>query len=425
MEFLIRLVWLAQMNMNNTNFLKVSQLNRYLKTLLQSDPVLQDVYVLGEISNYKLHTPSGHMYFTLKDEGGLLRCVFYRGKNAGLNFRPDDGMRVLARGSVSLYEKGGNYQLYVEMMEPEGLGTLFLAYEQLKERLRLEGLFDPEHKKPLPFIPRKIGLITSPTGAAIKDFLTTLTRRFPCVNVIFAPAAVQGDEAAAQITAALGRLQAVGDLDVIVIARGGGSLEDLWSFNDEDLARAIFRSKIPVISAVGHETDFTIADFVADLRAATPTAAAELLTPELQMLLEDLWDKEEHLGRLWEQYCQRQRAYLERFSANALLKLPLDIIAQGKQRADEAERLIDRSFKMQLKFEHTRQKHLLERLEALHPLRVMERGFVYVLDKGKRLVNSVHQLHVDKEIDLIFKNGEAGCKVNYFKEMLHPAGNEE
>ena len=405
-------------------FLSVSQVNRYIKTLLQSDPILQDICVAGEISNYKFHQPSGHMYFTLKDAGGILRCVFFRGKNMGINFQPGEGMRVLAYGSISLYERGGYYQLYVDNMEPEGLGTLYLAFEQLKEKLRLQGLFDQCYKKPLPFFPRKIGLITSPSGAAVKDFLSTITRRFPCTNVILAPAAVQGDEAVPDIIAALKKLESIPKLDLIVITRGGGSLEDLWPFNDERLAQAIFRAKTPIISAVGHETDFTIADFVADVRAATPTAAAEIAVPELQKLSDEIEYKNEYLRRLWEQDNRRRRMILERFSDSALLTQPMNIINQGKQRVDEVERLTGHIFSMQMKLYNGRLDHLKEKIEALHPLKVMERGFVFVLDKKKKLLSNVRQLEIKKEIDLIFKNGEAGCSVNYLRES-HPISGKE
>ncbi len=413
--------------MNNRGVLSVSQLNRYLKSLLLSDPILQGICIIGEISNYKLHKPSGHMYFTLKENESILRCVFFRSKNADLKFLPGEGMKVLARGSISLYERSGYYQLYIDRLEPEGLGTLFLAFEQLKEKLRLQGLFAPEHKKPLPFIPRRIGLITSPSGAAVQDFLNTLFRRFPCINIVFSPVAVQGNEAAFQIITALNRMQDLPDLDVIVITRGGGSIEELWPFNNEKLALAIFQSKIPVISAIGHETDFTIADFVADLRSATPTAAAEQVAPELRELLQELQNKKKQLMKLWIQYCRRHRLNLERFSGNVLRKVPRDKINQGYQRIDDMERLFNRLFNMQLKLKNSRLEHLKEKLEALNPLKVMERGFVFVLDKDKKLISGVDRLEVDKEIDIIFKNGEAGCMIKNLrdKHILLPEKKDE
>lgn len=404
--------------MIKANILSVSQLNRYLKSLFQSDPILQDISIAGEISNFKLHKPSGHMYFTLKDEESIIRCVFFRSKNKNAAFLPGEGMKVIASGNVSLYERSGYYQLYIDRLEPEGLGTLYLAFEQLKEKLRKQGLFDAQYKKPLPYIPQKIGLITSPSGAAVKDFLNTLSRRFPCVQVVFCPAAVQGNEAVSQLITALQRMQNLPGLDVIVIARGGGSLEELWPFNDERLARAIFESKIPVISAVGHETDFTIADFVADLRAATPTAAAEQVAPELRELLQGLDSKMEHLIGLWKQYCRRNRINLEKFSKHVLSKVPRDKIYQGFQRIDDMEKLFNRLFNIQLKLKNTRLEHLKEKIEALNPLKIMERGFVFVLDREKKIISGIDQLEVKKEIDIIFKNGEAGCTIQELRKKL-------
>ncbi len=410
--------------MNGDKILTVSQLSRYLKFLLQGDSILQNVSVSGEISNFKLHGPSGHIYFTLKDEKSVLRCVFFRSRNTGLKFLPAEGMKVLARGHISVYEYGGYYQLYVDRMEPDGLGALFLAFEQLKEKLRLQGLFDAEHKKALPFIPRKIGLITSPSGAAVKDFLHTLMRRFPCVQVFFCPSAVQGSEAAGEIVTALEKLQEIPDLDLIVLTRGGGSLEELWSFNDEELARAIFACQIPVISAVGHETDFTIADFVADLRAATPTAAAELVAPELRELMHRLQGTKERLLELWDRRTKQSRALLERFADTLLVKIPRDKINQGYQRIDDQEKLFNRLFNMQLKLKNTRLEHLKEKIEALNPLKVMERGFVLVLDGEGRLISDIGRLKVDSRIDVIFKNGEAGCRVEKLgRNKLLPTGN--
>jgi len=407
--------------MNGARIFTVSQINRYLKLLFQSDSTLQNICIAGEISNFKLHKPSGHMYFTLKDESSVLRCVFFRGKNKELKFLPCEGMKVLASGNISVYEHSGYYQLYIDKLEPEGPGALFLAFEQLKEKLRLEGLFDPQHKKPLPLIPRKIGLITSPSGAAVKDFLHTLCRRFPCVKVIFCPSAVQGNEAVAQIINSIKQLHTIPELDVIVITRGGGSLEELWPFNDEKLARAIFQAKIPVISAVGHETDFTIADFVADVRAATPTAAAELVAPELGVLLQELSSKRKRLLEIWSQICKRNRMKLERFSETLLIRITQDKINRGHQRIDDMERLFNRIFNMQLKLKKTRVEHLKEKLEAFNPLKIMERGFALVTDNKRSLIRRIEQLETGKEINIIFKDGEAGCEVkNLLKSRLLP-----
>ncbi|HAP31737.1 MAG TPA: exodeoxyribonuclease VII large subunit [Firmicutes bacterium] len=304
--------------MSERQIFTVTQLSLYLKSLFWQDSHLQNLWVSGEISNFKCHKPSGHIYFTLKDDQSVLRSVFFKGKNALLRFVPTDGMKVIARGSISLYERSGYYQLYVEELEPEGLGALFLAYAQLKEKLAKEGLFDEQYKKSLPRLPKKVGLVTSPSGAAVKDFLTTLQRRFPCVQVLIHAVAVQGREAPEQICNALIALDARGDLDVIVITRGGGSLEELWCFNDEAVTRVIYGMKTPVVSAVGHETDYTIVDFVADKRASTPTAAAELIVPEKSELIRYLNMQEQLSNRILSNHLQKKEPCLK----NLFLQLP-------------------------------------------------------------------------------------------------------
>ena len=258
----------------------VSEVNSIIKNLLDGNEVLRQVYVRGEISNFKYHNMSGHMYFTLKDEMSQIRCVMFKSSNMLLPFMPENGMKVIAFGFVSVFARDGQYQLYVEDLEPDGIGALHIAFEKLKMRLEQEGLFAQERKRPLPFLPRKIGLVTSPTGAAIRDLLTVIRRRFPNVNIVIAPVLVQGKGAADDICSAISLLNSLNDIDVIIVGRGGGSIEELWAFNEEKVARAISNSKIPVISAVGHETDYTIADFVADKRAPTPSAAGEIVVPE-------------------------------------------------------------------------------------------------------------------------------------------------
>ncbi|HED24818.1 MAG TPA: exodeoxyribonuclease VII large subunit, partial [Firmicutes bacterium] len=264
---------------NNIRIYQVSEINRYIKGLLQGDPVLQDIRVAGELSNFKHHR-SGHMYFTLKDGNSSLRCVFFKRDNQRCPFRPEDGLGVVAHGNISIYEPDGVYQLYVQEMEPAGMGSLFLAFEQLKRKLEAEGLFRAELKKDIPFLPRKIAVITSPTGAALQDIITTLQKRSPQVDILVVESLVQGPAAAEDIERAIDLVNKRPDIDLIILARGGGSLEDLWPFNEERVARAIHRSLIPIISAVGHETDFTIADFAADLRAPTPTAGAQAAVPD-------------------------------------------------------------------------------------------------------------------------------------------------
>ena len=256
----------------------VSEVNEYINKLLRGDIILRNLNVEGEISNFKLHS-SGHMYFSIKDDNSRLRCVMFRGQSRLLKFLPEEGMKVIVKGYVALYERDGQYQLYIQEMQPAGIGALYLAYEQLKEKLEREGLFYESTKKPLPFLPERIGVVTSPTGAAIRDIISVINRRNPNVEIIIYPVLVQGTESKEQIVEAIDYFNKNNYVDVIIVGRGGGSIEELWSFNEEVVARSIFSSKIPIVSAVGHETDFTIADFVADMRAATPSAAAELVIP--------------------------------------------------------------------------------------------------------------------------------------------------
>ena len=270
--------------MQNTLVLSVSQLNRYIKMNFDADENLANIFISGEISNFTNHYRTGHLYFTLKDDSAAVRAVMFNSSAKRLKFMPEDGMKVIARGRVSVYEASGQYQLYVDDMQPDGVGALNLAYEQLKEKLQKEGLFSELHKKPLPPYPEKVGVITSPTGAAVRDIINVLGRRFPYAEIVFCPVLVQGDGAHLQLTDAVNLFNSERAADVIIIGRGGGSIEDLWEFNDEGLARAVYNSEIPVISAVGHETDFTICDFVADMRAPTPSAAAELAVPDANEL---------------------------------------------------------------------------------------------------------------------------------------------
>ncbi|MGI5875409.1 MAG: exodeoxyribonuclease VII large subunit [Dethiobacteria bacterium] len=399
------------MNKIHLNVYTVSQLTRYLKSLFLEDSFLQDIRILGEISNYKLHKPSGHIYFTLKDQESVLRCVFFRSKNRFLLFEPAEGMKVVVRGNVSLYERSGYYQLYVEKLESEGLGTLFLAFEKLKEKLLHEGLFDESNKKQLPRYPRRVGLITSPSGAAIKDFLTTLERRFPCVSVVVYPVAVQGREAPGQIVEALRKLDREWEMDLIVITRGGGSLEELWSFNDEGVARAIYQMKTPVVSAVGHETDFTIADYVADLRASTPTAAAELIAPEKDELLRYIDLQEYHLKVLIKKYLKERSLKLDKFSRAAVFKYPREKINLGYQRVDELLPRLMNSLIYTHELKKTVLKGVSSKLETLSPFNILKRGFVLILDEGNSLVKNVEQLQTGQSIRMIFNDGEVRCQV--------------
>ncbi|MGI5822341.1 MAG: exodeoxyribonuclease VII large subunit [Dethiobacteria bacterium] len=389
----------------------VSQVNGYIKGLLFQDGLLQNISILGEISNFKRHRPSGHIYFTLKDKNSVIRCVFFLSKNRRLNFMPTEGMKVVARGNVSLYERSGYYQLYVEELKPEGIGALYLAFEQLKEKLKREGIFDTGRKKSLPRLPRCIGLVTSPAGAAIKDFLTTLERRFPCVHVLFYPVTVQGPEAPGQIIDALKKLDDYAGVEVIVITRGGGSLEELWPFNDEALAYALYKLKTPVISAIGHETDFTIADFVADIRASTPTAAAELIAPRKKDLLQHLKMQERQLLSCWQGFLRGKRLILKNLSPAVHLRYLKERINQGYQRIDEIGQRLEQNLAYSLKFKKSALYSAEEKLKALDPANVLKRGFTLINDQHSLPVDSINFLKKGQRIHVVFHDGQADCEV--------------
>ena len=392
--------------------LTVTQLNTYLKARLEEDPRLASVFVVGEISNFTNHYRSGHLYFSLKDERSVLRCVMFARSAARLRFAPDDGMRVLARGRVSLYEASGQYQLYVEDLQPDGLGALSLAYEQLKARLEKEGLFAPERKQTLPRFPQRIGVITSPTGAAVHDILTILGRRWPLAEIVFSGVQVQGEGAAEQIARAVRRMNELNAADVLIVGRGGGSLEDLWAFNEEIVARAVASSRIPVISAVGHETDFTICDFAADLRAPTPSAAAELAAPDAMELMASLRYQRERLLSLITAKTASLEQRLDMLSSSRSLRDPLRMAAVRREKLDQ---LHDRLAAAAVRSLSERQNNLgalAGKLQALSPLSVLARGYTIAEKdgpKGRVPVSSVDRLACGDRFFLRFADGEAAC----------------
>ena len=395
----------------------VSELTRYLRQLFENDETLQDVWVQGEISNFS-RPSSGHLYFTIKDSGASLRCVMWRNNALRLQFMPRDGSAVEAHGVISIYETGGQYQLYADTLRPAGEGALYQEFMRLKAKLEAEGLFDPERKRQIPAQPRRIGIITSPTGAALRDMLNTLQRRYPLVEVVLAPTAVQGVEAPAGILSAFERLNRLAAPDVILLARGGGSIEDLWAFNDEGVARAIAASQAPVISGVGHETDFTIADFVADLRAPTPTAAAELAVPDQADLRLDLDELGSHLGRLALANIADQRWSLQSLNNRLLLYSPRPRLLGEKQRLDELSLRLASATRHFLALERAQLHSLGRHLSSLSPQAVLERGFAILHDPDGRPIRSVRQVIPGDKLLAQLSDGSLSATVN---EILPPS----
>ena len=401
--------------MNQMSFLQptswsVSEVSAYLKDLLESDHNLADLWVQGEISNFS-QPRSGHLYFTLKDASAALKCVMWRNMAQRLQFLLRDGDAVEVHGSLSVYEAGGQYQLYADLIRPVGEGALYQEFLRLKAQLEAEGLFDPERKRSIPDWPRRIGIVTSPTGAALRDMLNTLRRRYPLVKVILAPTAVQGEEAPPGIVSALQSLNLTASPDVILLARGGGSIEDLWAFNDERVARAIAASAAPVISGVGHETDFTIADFVADLRAPTPTAAAELATPDRNDLRAALNDQNQRLERAALGQIAAQRWQLNEFQNRLLHQNPLARIRNDRQRLDELTHRTGVALSHQMKLERSQLFGLVRRLEALSPLAILQRGYAVVSTADGSIVHSAGQVNPGDRLDIRVHEGQFPVEV--------------
>lgn len=360
----------------------VTQLNTLLHDILDGCDFLSDITVRGEISNFKRHS-SGHLYFSVKDEGSVIGAVMFRASASRLAFLPENGMKVLLRGSVSVYVKGGQYQIYVTDVQPDGVGALHVAFEQLKRKLAAEGLFDPERKKTLPKIPRAVGLITSPTGAAVQDMIRILGARFPFAEVILYPALVQGEGAAASLTAGIRAFNRAKCADVLIIGRGGGSMEDLWAFNDETLARAVAASEIPVISAVGHETDFTICDFVADLRAATPSNAAELAVPETGKLIERFSNLEDKFRRLCTQKYRLLRERTETLAARRCFQAPDTLYRDRRLTLDRLSDALRYATDTALHERRAEFATAVGKLRAMDPLAILSRGYAVALADGK------------------------------------------
>ncbi len=389
----------------------VTDLTRYLREMLESDEVLQDVWVKGEVSNFS-RPASGHVYFTLKDSAASLRCVMWRSAVSHQKFIPRDGDAIEVHGSISIYELGGQYQLYADVFRPVGEGALYQEFLRLKAMLEAEGLFAPERKRPIPEKPQRIGIVTSPTGAALQDMLNTLRRRYPLVEVVLASTPVQGDEAPAGIIAALQAVVKFAHPDVIILARGGGSIEDLWSFNDERVARAIAASPVPVITGVGHETDFTIADFVADLRAPTPTAAAELATPNQADLRLDLAELSERLNRLITAYTGELRWSFKDVQNQLEKSSPLSQIQSNSQRVDELERRLSASAGHLLQVARLHLTGLAQHMAALSPQAVLERGYAIVTNQAHQAVMRVEQVSPGEGLNVQVSDGDFNVHVD-------------
>lgn len=397
--------------MQNTLVLSVSQLNRYIKMNFDADENLANIFISGEISNFTNHYRTGHLYFTLKDDSAAVRAVMFNSSAKRLKFMPEDGMKVIARGRVSVYEASGQYQLYVDDMQPDGVGALNLAYEQLKEKLQKEGLFSELHKKPLPPYPEKVGVITSPTGAAVRDIINVLGRRFPYAEIVFCPVLVQGEGAHLQLTDAVNLFNSERAADVIIIGRGGGSIEDLWEFNDEGLARAVYNSEIPVISAVGHETDFTICDFVADMRAPTPSAAAELAVPDANELQYALSALKNRIFLNVSSGIADRRSRLEYLTSKGALKSPDEMLSNRSQRLDTAFSKMLSSYENRIGGKKVEFISAATALSKLDPMSVLMRGFAFVSDKNGKNVYSSQALAKGDKINVRFHDGSAVCEV--------------
>ena len=390
--------------------LSVSELNARIKGLIESDPVLGSVYVRGELSNYKVY-PSGHHYFTLKDAESSLRCVMFRSAASKLRFRPESGMRVTAWGRVAVYPRDGAYQLYCEGLMPEGAGDLQVAYEQLKAKLAAEGLFDPAHKKPIPRYPERIAVITSSAGAAVHDIIRVLRKRWPVAKVVLLPVRVQGVEAPPEIAGALRYANKYRVADVIITGRGGGSIEDLWAFNDERVARAIYASELSVIAAVGHEPDVTIADFVADLRAATPSNAAELVAPDVSELRDAIRSASARLDQAIDRGLSQRRTALTELASRRVMQSPTGFIDQRRLELDSIRLRLDAAATGRLHRERQEFARLAAKLDALSPLKVLGRGYSIALDAEGRAVREAGQLKAGDKLDLRLSRGGAKCLV--------------
>ena len=398
------------------NVLSITQLNTYIQQKMDNDVLLNQVAVRGEISNYKMY-PSGHHYFTLKDEGSALKCVMFKGNAFRLRFRPENGMKVIAMGKVSVYPRDGAYQLYCTAMAMDGVGDLYAAFEQMKNKLAAQGLFDPAHKKPIPQFPGTIGIVTSSAGAAVHDMLRILRGRYPLTRVKLLPVRVQGVEAPGEIAAAIRYANHHKLCDLLIVGRGGGSMEDLWAFNEEIVAWAIYESEIPVISAVGHEPDVTISDYVADLRAATPSNAAELAVPDMEALLQNLDEKSAAMAASLQRQLKGARQHLNVLASSPALQSPTGYL---EQKGNQLEYLKNRLISAQNRNLSAKQQRYIQnvaKLDAMSPLKVLTRGYAMAENEDGQLVRSIHQVQCGDSLNIRFGDGVIKTTVCDKKEL--------
>ncbi len=395
--------------MNSPLILTVSQLNSYAKSIIEQDSNLNNVFVIGEISNYVDHYRSGHLYMSIKDNQSVINAVMFSSNASKLKFIPENGMSVIIRGRVSIYERDGRFQLYIDDMQPDGVGALALAFEQTKEKLSKAGLFDISHKKPIPRYPEKIGVISSPTGAALQDILNVLNRRYPLAEIIFIGVQVQGDSAAYTICEAIKQMNRI-SVDIILIARGGGSSEDLWPFNDEKLAYEIYNSKIPIISGVGHETDFTICDFVSDLRAPTPSVAAELAVPDIIEQRQYILSISSYLNQYIDKLINNKINELNNLLSASVMKKPDNVIANCEIYLDSISEKLNNNFNNLLFIKQSYFNTLLSKLDSLSPTNVLKRGYS-IVKRENEIISDINELKIGETISIQLLNGVAQAEI--------------
>lgn len=399
----------------STQVLSITQINEYIRARMEEDRLLNQVAVRGEISNYKMY-PSGHHYFTLKDDNAALKCVMFKGSAMRLRFKPENGMKVIALGKISVFPRDGAYQLYCVSLTVDGVGDLHAAFEQLKAKLAAQGLFDPAHKKPLPKFPQTIGIVTSSAGAAVHDMLRILNKRYPLVKVRLLPVRVQGAEAPGEIAAAIRYANHYHLADLLIVGRGGGSIEDLWAFNDERVAHAIYDSQIPIISAVGHEPDVTISDYVADLRAATPSNAAELAVPDQDAIMQTMDKFSVYMASHVNRQLKSARQRLEALAASPSMASPANYLEQKKKQLEILQNRMIAAQNQNISRKKQRYIAAVAKLDAMSPLKVMTRGYSVVRGSNGELLRSIHQTNIGESITVAFSDGSVSAVVHDIKE---------